>query len=72
MQSMVATPEMVVEFVKERETKNTIRFQEVDNPEGEPPVIGTLYVQKWVLKRLGDPDRIAVAIRPGAAPATQP
>ena len=57
-------PEIVVEFVKERETKNTVRFQEVENPDGEPPAVGTLYIQKWVLKRLDNPERIAVAIRP--------
>ena len=35
-------------FAYERETKNTIRYQE--QPEGDtPPAIGTLYVQKAVL-----------------------
>ncbi len=35
-----------VTFVREKETKNTIRFQE--EPEsGQPPVVGTLYVAKW-------------------------
>ena len=34
-------------FVTERETKNTVRFQEEAN--GKPPVIGTLYVQRWAL-----------------------
>ena len=37
-------------FTIERETKNTIRYQEKTN--GKPPAIGTLYVQKWLL---GDP-----------------
>jgi hypothetical protein len=33
-------------FQKEKETKNTVRYEE--KPEqGKPPVIGTLYVQKW-------------------------
>ncbi len=31
----------------ERETKNTVRYQE--QTEGKPPAIGTLYVQKWAL-----------------------
>ena len=31
-------------FATERETKNTVRFQEEAN--GKPPVIGTLYVQR--------------------------
>jgi hypothetical protein len=35
-------------FVREKETKNTIRFQE--EPEGgQPPRIGSLYVQKWAV-----------------------
>lgn len=41
MGQVVAT----VEFTLERETKNTVRFQEVDRPD-KLPVIGTLYVQK--------------------------
>jgi hypothetical protein len=31
-------------FTLERETKNTIRYQE--DADGNPPAIGTLYVQK--------------------------
>jgi hypothetical protein len=30
----------------ERETRNTYRFQKLND--GEPEVIGTLYVQKWI------------------------
>ena len=33
-------------FKKEKETKNCIRFEEVGE-KGKPPVIGTIYVQKW-------------------------
>ena len=33
-------------FKKEKETKNTVRFAE-EAPSGKPPIIGTLYVQKW-------------------------
>lgn len=33
-------------FSKERETKNTVRFGEVEMP-GQAPIVGTLYVQKW-------------------------
>ncbi len=44
---------MVVEvtFKMERETKNTVRFEELLKA-GEPPKIGTLYIQKWALNRL--------------------
>ena len=34
-------------FSLERETKNTIRYQE--DSSGKPPAIGTIYVQKWLL-----------------------
>ncbi len=34
-------------FTLERETKNTIRYQE--DAAGKPPAIGTIYVQKWLL-----------------------
>ena len=38
--------EKTVKFKVEKETKNTVRFNEVPE-EGQPPIIGTLYVQKW-------------------------
>lgn len=38
--------EIVFEF--ERETKNTVRYKEIP-PGGEPPKMGTLYLQKWSL-----------------------
>lgn len=46
-------------FEYERSTKNTHRYQEV--VEDSPPVIGTLYVQKW---RIGQqpPQRIKVTV----------
>jgi hypothetical protein len=53
-------PNMKIErsFEIEKETKNTLRYAEV--AEGQPPVIGTLYVQKRALK--GVPKRIQVTI----------
>ena len=38
--------EKTVKFKLEKETKNTVRFNEVPE-EGQPPIIGSLYVQKW-------------------------
>jgi len=35
-----------IKFMKEKETKNTVRYKEVP-AEGKPPLIGTLYVQQW-------------------------
>lgn len=40
--------EKVLKFKLEKLTKNTVKFQEEEVP-GQPPVIGTLYVQKWVV-----------------------
>lgn len=37
----------VIEFKIERETKNTVRYEE--ETAGQPPAVGTLYVQKWAL-----------------------
>ena len=42
---------MKVRFEVEKETKNTIRFKEVQNASG-PLVIGTLYVQKQALREI--------------------
>ena len=39
--------QQIISFARERETKNTIRYQEESN--GNPPAIGTLYLQKWLL-----------------------
>ena len=39
--------EQKLSFTLERETKNTIRYQE--DASGKPPAIGTIYVQKWLL-----------------------
>ena len=53
-------PNKSAKFAKTKETKNTIKFDEV--PEiGEPAIIGSLYVQKYVF---GDriPEEIAVRI----------
>ena len=36
----------VIKFEFEKETKNSVRYKEV--PEvGQPPIVGSLYVQKW-------------------------
>lgn len=43
--------EKTVKFVIEKETKNTVKYNEVP-AEGQPPIIGTLYVQKWFAGKL--------------------
>jgi len=49
-----------VTFDREKETKNTIRFQEREADQA--PVIGTLYVRKWVLRKLNNPESITLTI----------
>ena len=56
--------DITIQLKKERETKNTIRFEEMENEEGNPPLVGTLYVQKWALKRLGDPEMLTLTLTP--------
>lgn len=36
-------------FSLEKETKNTVRFSEVPGT-GAPPIVGTIYVQKWFFR----------------------
>ncbi|WP_373097572.1 hypothetical protein [Zhongshania sp.] len=36
----------VIKFEIEKETKNSVRYKEVPD-EGTPPIVGSLYVQKW-------------------------
>jgi len=43
-----------------KETKNTVRYEESEGD--QPPVIGTLYLQKWAAHRLEDPEAITVTI----------
>jgi hypothetical protein len=50
-------------FTVERETKNTVRYQEQTT--GKPPAIGTLYVQKWLLGE-SPPPMLSVTIQDGA------
>jgi hypothetical protein len=47
-------------FQVERETKNTVRYQEQTN--GKPPAIGTLYVQKWLLGQ-SPPQNLEIVLR---------
>ena len=47
-------------FTLEKETKNTIRYQE--ETEGKPPVVESLYVQRWALWK-PVPRKLTVTIR---------
>jgi len=48
-------------FSLEKETKNTKRFAEEPSRDG-PPIMNTLYVQKWACANLGNPAKIRVTI----------
>lgn len=47
-------------FTMEKATKNTIKFVE-DAIEGQAPIIGQLYVQKWVV---GEATKLTVTVTP--------
>jgi hypothetical protein len=49
---------VIVNFEYEKETKNSVRYQEAPE-EGKAPIVGTLYVQKWFA---GSTKNIAVTI----------
>ena len=49
---------MELTFEREKETRNTVRYQEIPE-EGKPPIIGTLYLQKWFA---GDAASLTVTI----------
>ena len=50
-----------VQFEKEKDTKNTVKFAEVQT-QGEAPIIGSLYVQKWFI---GDATNLKVTVEVG-------
>ena len=55
-----------IRFEREKETKNTVRFSEAA-ADGDPLVVGTLYVQKFALKELGQPEAVEIIIRPASS-----
>jgi hypothetical protein len=57
---------MQITLVREKETKSMVRFAEPH----DQPVLGTIYVPKSTLARLGNPDAISVEL--SAATATAP
>ena len=52
-------PEKVITFEFEKNNKNSTRYKEVPE-DGMPPVLGSIYVQKWFA---GDKKKIEVTIR---------
>ena len=50
---MAKTSAITLVFKEERDTKNTIRFQEQVNDDLDSQKIGTIYVAKSTLKEMG-------------------
>ncbi len=51
-----------VKFEIEKEVKHSVRYKEITE-EGTPPIIGTLYVQKWFV---GDAKELTITIEKDA------
>jgi hypothetical protein len=54
------TEPTTINLVREKETKNTVRFSE-QTQEGQPPLVGTMYLQK---RAAGDVKSLKVTIEP--------
>lgn len=61
--------ELILRFERERETKNTIRYQEL--AKDSEYVVGSLYVRKPELAGLGDPSELTVIVRAADAATTE-
>jgi hypothetical protein len=60
MERMAYMEPLKLTLRRSKDTKNTVRYEE---PESDQPlVVGTLYVQKWAVHRLEDPEVITVTI----------
>ncbi len=57
----MATEAITVRFKRERETKRTMRFQEMVEDD-QHPAIGALYVQKPAYAELGRPETVKVEV----------
>jgi hypothetical protein len=56
--TLMDTNKRTIRFEKEKETKNTIKFNEIPE-KGQPAVIGSLYLQKWVA---GDARAVSISL----------
>jgi hypothetical protein len=65
MTAKSTSPSVVVEFVKAKDTKNTVCFNEVV-PDDTAAHVRTLYLQKPTVASLGNPEKILVTIAPSA------
>jgi hypothetical protein len=61
---MSEKPQVIATLVFEKDTRNTQRFQEHVAP-GKLPVLGTVYVPKGTLDKLGNPGSLVITIEAG-------
>jgi hypothetical protein len=53
---------LTVSFSFDKETPGTLRFKEDEPPDGSRPAIGTLYITKKALMKMGNTKTILVTI----------
>ena len=58
---MSASDKFTAFFEYEKATKNTFKYSEKPGP-GQPPRIGSLYVQKWAFGGESPPQRLSVTV----------
>ena len=64
---MSASFKFTAVFHYEKATKNTCKYSEAPEP-GQPPRIGSLYVQKWAFGTEGPPATLTVTVESPHAP----
>jgi len=57
--------EIKIQFAFEKETANTIRFKETEDT---PGYVGVLYLKKFLVKQLGNPNFVSIVITPIKTP----
>ena len=60
----MAAESIAVTFQREKETMHIVRFQEVVG-DGPGPMIGTVYIAKWAMDLIDNPEQIVLEIRRG-------
>ena len=58
---MVINGQITLQFAREKETANTVRFKEVPL-RGEPVAVGLLYLRKDACEALGNPEALSIKI----------
>lgn len=53
---------MDIEFEYEKETKNKVRYQELNESDDSPIRIGVLYIDKTAHEELGKPEKLKVTV----------